>query len=208
MIFRNLSQTFWIAVSAIAGAIVAGVTVFQLISPSPVALHALVTDSSALTGRIESFPYRHAASQIYENSEDWREQWSRRLADKLKARRFKPDQLKIVDDVMEEIIRERNELRFMFPQLSVTDTNRWYSVTLRNNGDVPLKRVFLKFPAAKYWIDGRGRLAPTLKRIEIGDMDQKSEKNFTLWGKRFGSSSDNENIVLGHSNGIGDVEFE
>ena len=48
----------------------------------------------------------------------------------------------------------------------------------------------------------------TVERIEIGDMDQKSEKRFTFWGDQIGSYSRDDEPVLGHSNGIGTIEFE
>lgn len=78
-------------------------------------------------------------------------------------------------------------------------------MTVRNDGDVPLKDVFLKFPQADYWIDDTDRLTYVPERIEIGDMDQKSEKRYVFWGEASGFLTERKPL-LGHSNGIGSID--
>ncbi len=119
-----------------------------------------------------------------------------------------PELLETVVAAMDDMIDDEIQ-REIYPGIpKLANSEKWYSVTIRNDGDKPLKNVFLKFPVAAFWIDERGRLAFVSQRIEIGDMDQKSKEWFTIWGDRDGSIFPNDKVVLGHSNGIGTMDFD
>ncbi len=208
---KKLVNINWGAIGAVAGvagavAGVAGVVAyvwfqyFYLPTPS--------ISPSALTATIKSYPYRHAQTEIFEREEVWREQWLQPLEYKLKKRSIAPELLDTVVAAMEDLINEKMEREVRLDQMSIARSWMWYSVTITNDGDVPLKDVFLKFPAADFWVDERHRLAFIRQRIEIGDMDQKSEKRFTFWGGHLGSLPGNEKVVLGHSDGIGTIDFD
>jgi hypothetical protein len=193
------------AVSAITGvlALVMGIATLWLSShpTSP-------NDPAALTAIIESFPYRHAETELWKKDEEWREKWSQPLKAKLKERGIAPEQIEIVLATMEAIYSQKIERESGFREYSVAGSEVWYTVKIRNDGDRPLKDVFLRFRAAKYWVDESHRLTFVPERIEIGDMDQKSEKNYTFWGKRLDYFYIKDDVVLGHSNGLGIVEFK
>ena len=166
------------------------------------------TDPPALTATIESFPYRHAESHYTRKEKEWREKWLQPLEDRLKKDGIAPELLETVVEAMDDMIRDkiRRELQLAFSMIG--NSEKWYSVTIRNDGDKPLKNVFLKFPAADYWIDERRRLAFVPQRIEIGNMDQKSEERYTFWGRELGYFFPKDEVVLGHSNGLVTIEFE
>ena len=193
----------WVAVSALAAAVVATVTVIQILD-GPVPL----INPPELTAKIESYPYRHAGPVFSVTRSVWREKWVQPLEQRLKELNLAPDVGETVVAAMEDLIREKVERELGQSGYRIQRARKWYDVTIRNNGDVPLKGVFLRFPQAVHWIDDTGRLSFVPQRIEIGDMEQKTEKRYVFWGGTPGSFGRQEKPVLGHSNGIGIVNFD
>lgn len=213
MVDKKRSNIYWIKVSAISSvvAIIVVIIVAVMRFWGPLGLIPTInpsTDPSVLTAKIKSFPYRHAETDTLVRREEWREKWLQPLEYELKKRDIAPEVHETVVAVMEDILKEQINRDLIIEQYSISQSINWYSVTIRNDGDVPLKGVFLKFPLADFWIDESGRLTSVPRRIEIGDMDQKSEKRFTFWGDHFGSISEDKKGVLGHSNGIGTMDFD
>lgn len=208
---KKLSTANWVAIGAIATVILAVVGVSQLFNRnSPVGLRALTpADPPALTADVRRFRYRHAETSFRHRDllEEWENQWLEPLESKLKERGTSPEFLDTVVEAMKEIMLDNYRMEGVLSNYSVADSQKWYSVTIRNDGDVPLKGVFFKFPAADYWLDENDKLAFVPERIEIGDMDQKSELDFTFWGGGRGYRIPDEEAVLGHSDGIGTTEF-
>lgn len=208
----------WIAVTAVAAVVGVIATVIGIFWDRPIqvidspVINSPVINSPAtppvLTATIESFPYRHAETEISERKKEWREEWLQPLEDRLKKNSITPELLKTVVAAMEDLISDKIEHELNMLRYSIAEAEKWYSVTIRNDGDKPLKSVFLKFPEADFWIDERGRLARIPRRIEIGDMDQKSEERFKFWGYRLGRTYPKDGVVLGHSDGLGTIEFE
>ena len=208
MVGTKLPKINWIAVGAIATVVAAVATVVTYIWGSPNSIINSLADPPALTATIESFPYRHAETKFSEREKELREKWLQPLEDRLKKDGIAPELLETVVAAMDDMIDDEilREVHPAFPRLERSE--KWYSVTIRNDGDKPLKNVFLKFPAADYWIDERRRLAFVPQRIEIGNMDQKSEERYTFWGRDLGYFFPKDEVVLGHSNGLGTIEFE
>lgn len=206
----KLSTTFWVALGAVATVILATMGVIQWVIPTQNTNSRSIiwpADPPALTATIKSFPYQHAETDLFQRTEEWREEWLQPLEHKLKKHDIAPELLETVIAALEDIINEKFDREIQFIEFNIARSEKWYSVIIRNDGNIPLNGIFLKFPAADYWVDEK-RLTFVPERIEIGRMDQKSEKKFTFWGGRRGWLSKNEDVVLGHSNGIGNIEFE
>jgi hypothetical protein len=191
------------AIAALVAAVVA--IVAYLVPPQTI---SSVTNPPALTATIESFPYRHAKTRFPEREEELKEAWLESLEYKLKRREVAPELLEIVIEEMREIIAQKSRSEFSLRLWGIDGAQKWYHVSIRNDGDLPLKGVFLKYSKFQFWIDERGRLAPVPEKIEIGDMDQKSDVSFTFWGDRMVPGLADKEPVLGHLNGIGTIEFE
>ena len=200
---KKLVNINWVAVAAFASAVLAAVAVIQILD-RPVPL----INPSELTAKIESYPYRHAGPKFFATKRVWREKWVQPLERRLKELNLAPDVRETVVAAMEDLIQEKFEGEVGRFGYSIQRAKKWYDVTIKNSGDVPLKGVFLRFPQANHWIDDTGRLSFVPQRIEIGDMEQKTEKRYVFWGERSGSFRSEEKPVLGHSNGIGIVDFD
>ena len=68
----------WVAVSALAAAVVATVAVIQILD-RPVPL----INPSELTAKIESYPYRHAGPEFFVTKRVWGEKWVQPLERRL-----------------------------------------------------------------------------------------------------------------------------
>ena len=118
-----------------------------------------------------------------------------------------PDMRQTVIEAMRNVIRERAHRESLRWKYSVEAARTWWDVTVKNTGDVPIKKVILRFPRAEYRINNE-RLVPVYGRIELGDMEQRSQISLTFWGDLRGSFQSDEEIVLGHAEGVGSVDYK
>jgi len=108
MVEKKSMNFSWVAVGALAAVVVAVVAVFQTLDP-PVPPIPLINPST-LTAKIESYPYRHAATTIFGKRDLWREEWVQPLEQNLEELNLAPNVRETVVTAMERLIQEKYDL--------------------------------------------------------------------------------------------------
>lgn len=162
-------------------------------------------ETIALTATIDSYRYEHAQHDTNGEIDSWRTEWVDAI-DSLLKRQEKPEEFRAaVAKAMDDLVAEKLQFWSIIGNHGVGQANRWYSVTIRNDGSVPLKDVFLRIAGTVYWVEKEsGLLTYAYSPLAFGELPQKETIRLTLW-VRTGSFRDPPEILLGHANGLGVV---